>query len=93
MKHGFLKRPKSRNWKNGHAKARKTGLARTTKIERIDAEEYVPAYVADNSKSKKYLAANCVVLAAAIFAKPWAKQWAEDLLPAARSLDGRERGL
>ena len=93
MKYGFLKRPKSRNWKNGHAKARKTGLARTTKIERREADEYVPAYVVDETKPKKYLAANCVVLAAAIFNQPWAKQWAEDLLPAARSLDGRERGL
>jgi len=39
--------------------------------------------------NREYLAANCVVLAAAIFAQPWAKQWAEDLLPQARLLDGR----
>jgi hypothetical protein len=42
-----------------------------------------------NLAGGEYLHANCVVLAAAVFAEPWAKSWAMDLLPAARQLDAR----
>jgi hypothetical protein len=41
----------------------------------------------------EYMAANCVVLAAAIFAEPWANKWAQDLLPSARTLDARRLGF
>ena len=41
----------------------------------------------------EYLAANCVVLAAAIFNEPWAEKWASDLLPHARQVDARRLGL
>jgi hypothetical protein len=90
MKYGFLKRPKSKNWNNGNAKGRKTGLSRTGTIVRVQRNPEVdasPPPILDGNR--EYLAANCVVLAAAIFAEPWAKQWAEDLLPQARLLDGR----
>jgi hypothetical protein len=56
--------------------------------ERAEREEVAkPLFKGD------YLAANCVVLAAAIFNEPWAKQWAEDLLPHARQVDARRLGL
>jgi hypothetical protein len=42
-----------------------------------------------NLAGGEYLHANCVVLAAAVFARPWAKMWAMDLLPTARILDAR----
>jgi hypothetical protein len=42
-----------------------------------------------NLQGGEYLHANCVVLAAAVFARPWAKMWAMDLLPTARILDAR----
>jgi hypothetical protein len=60
-------------------------VARSTRYDRaLDA----PPPIRSGRKGD-YLFANCVVLAAAIFAEPWAKQWAEDLLPAARQLDAR----
>lgn len=43
--------------------------------------------------NREYLAANCVVLLAAIIKKPWAKQLAEDWLPQARLIDGRTLGV
>jgi hypothetical protein len=81
-------RPKGwgKNKGNGNAKNRKQGVARTTRLER-DLVEVIPPPT--RGRKRDYLAANCVVLAAAIFAEPWAKQWAEDLLPGARRLDGR----
>ena len=44
-------------------------------------------------KRGEYLAANCVVLAAAIFNEPWAEEWARELLPHARQVDARRLGL
>jgi hypothetical protein len=76
---------KSRNRNNSHASGRKFGIARSTAIDRELLSELAPPLV----KRGDYLYANCVVLAAAIFAEPWAKQWAEDLLPQARILDWR----
>ncbi len=70
---------------NKRATGRKQGVARST---RHDREVDVPPPITRRGK-REYLYANCVVLAAAIFAEPWAKQWAEDLLPGARRLDGR----
>ena len=49
--------------------------------------------VAKPLRKGEYLAANCVVLAAAIFNEGWAEEWAHDLLPAARQLDARTFGL
>jgi hypothetical protein len=56
--------------------------------ERTEREE-----VAKPLRKGEYLAANCVVLAAAIFNEGWAEEWARDLLPAARQLDARTFGL
>lgn len=86
----FLRKPKPKGWKNPRVVERpkrymRTGRARTTYDERELMKELAPPVV----KRGDYLYANCVVLAAAIFAEPWAKQWAEDLLPQARMLDWR----
>lgn len=86
----FLKRPIRKNWKNVHAKGRKTGAARTTYHERRARAEIIPPPPPKRGK-RDYLAANCVVLAAAVFG-PQSKQWAEDMLPMARAIDGRMRG-
>lgn len=76
---------KTRNQRNNHATGRRSGSARSTARDRELMRELAPPVV----KRGDYLYANCVVLAAAIFAEPWAKQWAEDLLPQARMLDWR----
>jgi len=76
---------KGANKGNKRAAGRKTSLPFATRHDRI---EEVPPPIMRRGK-RDYLYANCVVLAAAIFAEPWAKQWAEDLLPGARRLDGR----
>lgn len=68
---------------NNRAAGRKQGRAFSYRHERRDD---VPPPITRGNK-RDYLHANCVVLAAAIFAEPWAKQWAEDLLPGARRLD------
>jgi hypothetical protein len=73
---------------NARAAGRKQGRAFSYRHERHDD---VPPPITRGRK-REYLYANCVVLAAAIFAEPWAKQWAEDLLPAARQLDARALG-
>jgi hypothetical protein len=90
MKKGFLGRILPKGWKrkgapkgNNRAAGRKQGRAFSTRFDRIDAPP--PMILAGG----EYLHANCVVLAAAVFAEPWAKSWAMDLLPAARQLDAR----
>jgi hypothetical protein len=91
MKKGFLGRILPKGWKrkgapkgNSRAVGRKQGLAFSTRFER---EHDAPPPM--NLAGGEYLHANCVVLAAAVFAEPWAKSWAMDLLPAARQLDAR----
>jgi hypothetical protein len=83
----MFRKPRPKGWgknaKNGHAKGRKRGVARTTRYDR-ELVEVVPPAVC----SGDYLAANCVVLAAAVFG-PASQAWAESLLPAARQLDAR----
>jgi hypothetical protein len=86
----FLRKPIKKGWKNPRVVERpkryaRAGIARTTYEDRELMRELAPPVV----KRGDYLYANCVVLAAAIFAEPWAKQWAEDLLPQARLLDWR----
>jgi hypothetical protein len=87
----FLGKVRPKGWVKGATKGnkraagRKQGIARST---RYDRDVDVPPPIQRRVK-KDYLFANCVVLAAAIFAERWAKQWAEDLLPAARQLDAR----
>ena len=92
----FLKQPlrkgwrnvrsnKTRNQLNQHAAGRKHGYTRTSVEDRQLMSELAPPVV----RRGDYLYANCVVLAAAIFAEPWAKTWAEQLLPQARMLDWR----
>jgi len=87
----FLGKVRPKGWGKGAPKGntravgRKQGRAFSYRQERHDN---VPPPITRRSK-RDYLYANCVVLAAAIFAEPWAKQWAEDLLPGARRLDGR----
>jgi ribosomal protein L15E len=94
MKYGFLKRPKSKNWKNSHAKKRKTGFSRRKGMMRVERDTQIDSALAlAPNANREYLAANCVVLTAAIIAKPWAKQWAEDWLPQARLIDGRTIGI
>lgn len=44
-------------------------------------------------KRGEYLAANCVVLAAAIFNESWAEEWAREMLPMARQVDARRLGV
>ena len=65
-------------------------MARTTYDERQAEAEVIPP--PPKRGKQDYLAANCVVLAAAIFG-PESKQWAEHMLPMARAIDGRMRGL
>jgi len=84
----YLGKPRPLGWKkpgapkgNKRAAGRKCRGAFSFKHERHD----VGGAPADG----EYLFANCVVLAAAIFAQPWAQRWAEELLPAARKLDAR----
>jgi hypothetical protein len=86
----MFRKPKRKGWKNPSVPPRqkriaRSGIARTTYEERELMKELAPPLVTRGD----YLYANCVVLAAAIFAEPWAKQWAEDLLPQARLLDWR----
>jgi hypothetical protein len=87
----FLGKVRPKGWGKGapknnkRAAGRKQGIARST---RYDREVDVPPPI-QRGRKRDYLFANCVVLAAAIFAERWAKQWAEDLLPAARQLDAR----
>jgi hypothetical protein len=88
----FLGKPLRKNWRNSHAKGRRTGIARSNSSERRALEAQSPAPEGSKAKSREYLAANCVVLAAAIFAEPWAKAWANEMLPMARQLDGRGHG-
>jgi hypothetical protein len=93
----FLKYRKPKNWKNAHAKGRKTSVPRVLVGERQVEREIEAAMPAPSLPSKKkdkkreYLAANCVVLAAAILGVR-SKRWAEDMLPMARALDGRHHG-
>jgi hypothetical protein len=91
MKKGFLGRILPKGWKrkgapkgNSRAVGRKQGLAFSTRFDRAD-----DAPPPMNLQGGEYLHANCVVLAAAVFARPWAKMWAMDLLPTARILDAR----
>ncbi len=83
----MFRKPKRMGWKNPPLVKRqyRNGFARASISERELINELAPPVV----KRGEYLYANCVVLAAAIFAEPWAKQWAEDLLPQARLLDWR----
>ena len=82
-----LNKPRPKGWgknaRNGHAKGRRQGVARSMKHER-DLIEVVPP----PTRSGDYLFANCVVLAAAVFG-PSSQAWAEAMLPAARQLDAR----
>ena len=91
MKKAFLGRILPKGWKrkgapkgNSRAVGRKQGRAFSTRFDRAD-----DAPPPMNLAGGEYLHANCVVLAAAVFAEPWAKSWAMDLLPAARQLDAR----
>ena len=90
----FLGKPLRKGWNtsgksahtgNKRAVGRRQGIARST---RFDREVDAPPPIRRRGK-RDYLYANCVVLAAAIFAEPWAEQWARELLPAARQLDAR----
>jgi hypothetical protein len=85
----MFRKPRPKGWGknkgNGNAKNRKHGIARTTRFER-ELVEVVPPPVRRGKGD--YLAANCVVLAAAVFG-PASQAWAEALLPAARQLDAR----
>ena len=91
MKKGFLGRVLPKGWGrkgapkgNNRAAGRKSSRAFSTRFDRID-----DAPPPMNLQGGDYLFANCVVLAAAVFAEPWAKTWAEELLPGARMLDAR----
>ena len=84
-----LNKPRPKGWgknaRNGHAKGRRQGVARSMKHER-DLIEVVPPPI--SSGKRDYLFANCVVLAAAVFG-PSSQAWAESMLPSARQLDAR----
>ncbi len=91
MKKGFLGRILPKGWGrkgapkgNQRAAGRKSSRAFSTRFDHID-----DAPPPMNLAGGEYLHANCVVLAAAVFARPWAKMWAMDLLPTARILDAR----
>jgi hypothetical protein len=87
----FLGKVRPKGWGKGAPKGNTRATGRKTSrpfATRHDRGEEVPPSITRRGK-RDYLYANCVVLAAAIFAEPWAKQWAEDLLPGARRLDGR----
>lgn len=89
MKKAFLGKPRPKGWgknaKNGHAKGRKQGVARSMRHER-ELVEFVPPPT--RSRKRDYLFANCVVLAAAVFGSS-SRAWAEAMLPSARQLDAR----
>jgi hypothetical protein len=89
----FLGKPRPKGWgrnaKNNHAKGRRQGVARSMRHERVLVEPPAPARL---GRKRDYLYANCVCLAAAVFAAPWAEAWARELLPAARQLDARRAG-
>jgi len=77
-----------RLWQKPRPKGWSTPRPFATTKERGEREE-----VPQPMKRGEYLAANCVVLAAAIFNEPWAEQWARELLPHARQVDARRLGL
>ena len=77
-----------RLWKKPRPKGWSTPRPFATTKERNEREA-VPQPI----KGDQYLAANCVVLAAAIFNEPWAEAWARELLPNARQVDARRLGL
>jgi len=88
----FLGKPVPKGWGkrgapkgNARAAGRKCRGAFSRKHERH--EEMPPPIF--RGRRRDYLYANCVVLAAAIFAEPWAEAWARELLPGARRLDAR----
>ena len=85
----MFRKPRPKGWGknkgNNNAKNRRHGVARTTRFDR-DLVEAVPPPVRRGKVD--YLAANCVVLAAAVFG-PASQAWAEALLPAALQLDAR----
>ena len=86
----FLGKVRPKGWGKGapkgntRAAGRKQGRAFSYRHER---HEHVPPMKLRGKKD--YLYANCGVLAAAVFAEPWAERWARELLPAARQLDAR----
>lgn len=90
----FLGKVRSKGWKtpgkgapvgNKRAVGRRQGVARSTRYDRqLDVAPPI-----QRGRKRDYLYANCVVLAAAVFAEPWAETWARELLPAARQLDAR----
>lgn len=91
----FLGKVRPKGWgKRGAPKGNRRAAGRVCRgafSRRHERHEDV-APVAATAPSGDYLFANCVVLAAAVFAERWAKSWAEDLLPAARMLDARRVG-
>ena len=92
----FLGKVRPKGWgKRGAPKGNRRAAGRVCRgafSRKHERHEDVPE-VATTALNGDYLFANCVVLAAAVFARPWAKMWAEDLLPTARMLDARRVGL
>jgi hypothetical protein len=93
MKKTFLGKPQPKGWGkrgapkgNSRAAGRKQGRAFSTRYDR--AVEAPPPPIRRGRK-RDYLAANCVVLAAAIFGESWAEAWAREMLPMARQIDAR----
>jgi len=93
MKKSFLGKPKRKGWGkrgapkgNFRAAGRKQGRAFSTRHDR--AVEAPPPPIKQGCKPD-YLATQCVILAAAVFAEPWAEAWARELLPSARQIDAR----
>jgi hypothetical protein len=89
----FLGKPLPKGWGrkgapagNKRAAGRKQGVARSTRYER---ELEAPPPPIRRGRKRDYLAANCVVLAAAIFGESWAEAWAREMLPMARQIDAR----
>lgn len=75
-------------WKKPRPKGWATPRPFASTKERSERDEVAtPIFKGD------YLAANCVVLAAAIFNEGWAEEWARSLLPHARQVDARRLGL
>jgi hypothetical protein len=85
----FLGKVRPKGWGKGAPKGntRAAGRKQGRAFASLRSDEVRPPI--RRGRKREYLAANCVVLASAIFAEPWAEAWAREMLPMARQIDAR----